>query len=211
MWPRCWRDEFRDEVAQTPKHKPGFLKKPGLCFGHTLRLIKFMEHLIGLAQAHDAVISVIQRVPDLALDWCPREDEFTPKRIIAHLAHSNDFYVMIVEEARSIGFSVIRFHQGLPGWQRFMKTDTEAMQCISAQSLLDCFERAYQNMLQMLHGLSDVELDRNFIVDEARSDRPPVETTLRKRVIDTCAEHMNEHREQLINILALYERHLQTR
>jgi hypothetical protein len=167
-----------------------------------------MKHLIGLAQAHDAVVLVIQRVPDSALDWCPRENEFTPKRIIAHLAHSNDFYVMLVEEARSTGFSTVRLHQELPGWQRFMKTDTEAMQCSLTQSLLDCFERAYQNMLQTLHGLSNIELDQNFIVDEARYDRSAVETTLRKRVIDTCAEHMNEHREQLLNTLALYERQL---
>ena len=56
--------------------------------------------------------------------------------------------------------------------------------------------------LEIVQSLSDDELERNFACDVGRFDQPSDETTLRKRVIDTCADHLLEHRDQLMTTLA---------
>ena len=72
--------------------------------------------------AHDEIVATIRTIPDAALDWQPASEDWTLKYVIGHLAHANDFYVMIVDEARAMSFGNVRLHPELEGFRRMMAT-----------------------------------------------------------------------------------------
>src|ERR671926_155694 len=76
-----------------------------------------------IVDAHDAVVPLIRTIPDAALDWQPSSDVWSLKQIISHLAHANDFYVMIVNEVRTTRFGTVQLHRDLAGWQQMLATD----------------------------------------------------------------------------------------
>ena len=152
-----------------------------------------------LEAAHDAVVADIAAIPDAALDWQPGGDEWPIRQILGHLAHANDFYVMIVEEARARGFGEAELHPGLPGWRRMQETDAAVTECADVPAVLDCFERTYGRLLALLHELTPEELDRPFVL---HSPQPTVTTTLRERVVRTATEHLREHQIHLAETLA---------
>ncbi len=152
-----------------------------------------------LEAAHDAVVADIAAIPDAALDWRPGGDEWPIRQIVGHLAHANDFYVMIVEEARAADFGEAELHPGLPGWQAMQDTDAAVAACADVRAVLDCFERTYGRLLALLRVLTPEELDRPFVL---RSPQPTITTTLRERVVRTAAEHLREHRTHLEETLA---------
>ena len=152
-----------------------------------------------LEAAHDAVVADIAAIPDAALDWWPGGDEWPIRQLVGHLAHANDFYAMIIEEARAAGFSEAELHPGLPGWRRMQDTDAAVAACADVPAVLDCFERTYGRLLALLRGLTPEELDRPFVL---RSPQPTVTTTLRERVVRTAAEHLREHQAHLAETLA---------
>jgi hypothetical protein len=109
-----------------------------------------MTDFADLAATHEEVIALIKEIPSEALNWQPSKEEWSLKQTISHLAHANDFYVMIVEETRANRFSIVHLHRGLDGWQRMSATDAEIAQCRTISEMLDCFENAYQRMLLLL-------------------------------------------------------------
>ncbi len=151
-----------------------------------------------LEAAHDAVVADIAALPDAALDWQPGGEEWPIRQIVGHLAHANDFYVMIVDAARAAQFGEAEIHPGLPGWRRMQDTDAAAAACADVPAVLDCFERTYGDLLALLRGLTPEELDRPFVL---RSPQPTVTTTLRERVVRTAAEHPREHQVHLAETL----------
>jgi hypothetical protein len=163
-----------------------------------------METVIAdVAVAHDAVVSLIQAIPDAALDWQP-DNDWSLRQIIGHLAHANDFYVMIVDEARTTHFGTIQLHPELAGWQQMGATDAQIAQCTTTHAVLDCFECTYQRMLKVFRGLRVEELDRPFVFCQPKA--VPTTTTLRQRVIQMAADHIREHQSHLSAILARWNR-----
>ena len=154
---------------------------------------------VELEAAHDAVVADIAAIPDAALDWRPGGEEWPIRQIVGHLAHANDFYAMIVEEARAQDLGEVTLHPGLPGWQAMQATDAAVAACADVRALLDCFERSFGRLLALLRGITPQELDRPFVL---RSPQPTVTTTLRERVIRTAAEHLREHQTHLAETLA---------
>src|SRR5258706_11670660 len=152
-----------------------------------------------LAAAHAAIVPMIRTIPDAALDWRAGDEEWSIKQIIGHLAHANDFYVMIVDEARATSFGTVVPRPELDGWQRMAATYAAVAECRSTQAALDCFERTYQGMLAILYGITADELDRRFVFH--RPDAEPYTTTLRQRVIQTAASHICEHQAHLSDTL----------
>ena len=152
-----------------------------------------------LEAAHDAVVADVAAIPDAALDWRPGGEEWPVRQIVGHLAHANDFYVMIVGSARAADFGEAELHPGLPDWRRMQDTDAAVAACADVPAVLDCFERTYGRLLALLRGLTPEELDRPFVL---RSPQPTVTTTLRERVVRTAAEHLREHQVHLAETLA---------
>jgi len=159
-----------------------------------------MTATVDLAAAHAAIVPMIRTIPDATLDWRPGGDEWSIKQIIGHLAHANDFYVLIVDEARASSFGTVVPRPELDGWQRMVATDAAVAECTTTQAALDCFELTYQGMLAVLDGITPHELDRPFVF--RRPDAEPYTTTLRQRVIQTAASHICEHQDHLSDMLA---------
>ena len=156
--------------------------------------------LTDLAKAHDEVSVIIQQVPDRALDWQSSTDEWSLKQTIGHLAHANDFYIMIVTAARATVFGTAKLHPELAGWKHMATTDAAVAQCTTTLGVYDCFEHTYQLMLTVLRGITHEELDRPFVF--CQPDREPYTTTLRQRVVLMATNHLREHKTQLSNTLA---------
>jgi uncharacterized damage-inducible protein DinB len=154
-----------------------------------------------LVAAHDELMPLFKSISEEALDWRPREDEFSVKHILVHLTHANDFYLMILEEARAVNFDVVRIHSELPGWKRMVATDAEAWQCQNVVSLHVCFEQAFQHLLTALADVSDEEFERPFVLYEAGAEAEPRTVTLQERVLDSAASHLREHLSQLSETL----------
>ena len=152
-----------------------------------------------LEAAHDAVVTDIAAIPDAVLDWRPGGEEWPVRQIVGHLAHANDFYVMIVDAARAAQFGEVTLHSGLPGWGQMQDTDAAVAECADVPAVLDCFEHTYGRLLALLRGLTPEELDRSFVL---RSPQPTVTTTLHERVVRTAAEHLREHQVHLAETLA---------
>ena len=159
--------------------------------------------LVAIVDAHDSVVPLISTIPDAALGWQPSSDSWSLKQIISHLAHANDFYVMIVDEARATRFGTLQLHPNLVGWQQMLATDAAVAACTTTVAVLDCFERTYQGMLDVLADIQPQELDQPFIFWQP--DNQPYTTTLRQRVIQMAAEHMREHQVHLSDTLTLWQ------
>lgn len=156
-----------------------------------------------LTAAHAEVVAVIRTIPDMALDWQPSSDDWSFRQIVGHLAHANDFYVLIMDEVRASNFGCLKLHLELPGFQRMLATDAEVTQCTTVFAVLDCFEHAYQRMLAVLQTIRPVEFDQSFVLWYAwKPDVVPETTTLRQRVLATATSHIQEHQAQLVDTLA---------
>lgn len=85
----------------------------------------YEDMLTDLATAHDEVASSIQSIPQAALDWQAQDGSsaWTLRQTASHLAHSNDFYITIVEEAAATGFGHVNMRPELAGLQRMAGTD----------------------------------------------------------------------------------------
>jgi DinB superfamily len=156
-----------------------------------------------IVDAHDAVVPLIRTIPDAALDWQPNTDVWSLKQIISHLAHANDFYVMIVDEVRATRFGTVQLPPDLTGWQQMAATDAAVAVCRTTLGVLNCFERTYRRMLEVLATIRGEELDLPFVFWQR--DNQPYTTTLRQRVIQMAAEHLREHQVHLSNTLALWQ------
>jgi hypothetical protein len=150
--------------------------------------------------AHDSVVELIRGIPDEALDWRPSHNAWSIKQIVGHLAHANDFYVMIVGEVRATYFGNVHLHPDLVGWQQMATTDAKIASCITTSEVLNCFEHTYHRMLEILNTIQPDELDQPFIFWQP--DKESYATTLRQRVIQMAANHINEHQLQLSDTLA---------
>jgi DinB superfamily len=155
--------------------------------------------------AHDAVVATISRLPNVALDWSPAADEWSIRQIIAHLAHSNDYYITIVEETRAAGFGTVQLRPDSSGWQRMLATDALVLGAASVSEALAHFEHAYEHALAVIAGCTAEELDHPFVFRSWQADADAVTTTLRLRVIATMAEHLREHQGQLSDTLARWQ------
>ena len=151
--------------------------------------------------AHDAVAATIQAMPEAALTWRREGDDWAPQQLIGHLASANDFYVMVVEEARRTAFGVVRIHTDLPGWQRMRATDRAVAEAGGVAAALAEFERSYARALAVLRGITPEELDRSFTIDFDQPDAESGATTLRRRVVDQMASHLHDHHAQLAAML----------
>lgn len=156
--------------------------------------------------AHARVVALIGAMPDAALNWQPGGDEWSPRQVIGHLAHANDFYVIILEQARAARFGTVRLHRDSAGWRRMLATDAAVAQCTTSSAVLDHFERGYQKALVHLKNISTEELDRPFAFYTWHPDAQLVNTTLRQRVIHEMANHLKEHQAQLADLLARWQR-----
>lgn len=154
--------------------------------------------------AHAEVVAIIRAIPDAALDWQPGGGDWSLRQIISHLAHANDFYLMIVEEACAGAFGAVRLdrYRELAGWQRMQATDAAVARCTTVPEALDRFEEAYGRLLTVLNGLTPVELDRPFVLYEPQPAAEPMTTTLRRRVVAMAASHLRDHQAQVAETLA---------
>jgi DinB superfamily len=156
-----------------------------------------------IRDAHDSAIALIRTIPNAALDWQPGSDAWSLKQIIGHLAHANDFYVMIVGEVRATRFGTVHLHPDLAGWQQMLATDAAVAACTTTLTALDCFERTYRGMLDVLDTLRPEEIEQPFVF--RRPGDEPLPTTLRQRVILMAAEHLREHQPHLSDMLARWQ------
>ncbi len=155
-----------------------------------------------LIDAHDAVVPLLQNIPDDAMDWTLSESEWSLRRVIGHLAHANDFYVMIVEEARRSNFSSVDLNQELQGKQRMQQTDDEIRAATTVAALFESFERAFARLLRVLQTIAEHELDAVFEMTERARTKM---TTLRERVFAAAVQHFAEHTPQLTQTLARWQ------
>src|SRR5262245_55889409 len=161
------------------------------------------DDMADLAAAHDDTVAIIRTTPDAALDWPPGGAEWPLRRIVGHLAHANDFYIMIVDEAFAANFGHVRLHDGLPGFQRMAATDAAMAGCSSSAAALDCFERTYTRLQALLGTIALADLERPFVLATPQTDGAP--TTIRQRVIRMAAAHLREHQPHLNDILTRWQ------
>lgn len=160
-----------------------------------------------LVAAIGSVSAAIGAVPAAAFEWRPGEAEFSPKQIVAHLASANDFYLMIIDEALASGFGAVRLSQGPPGVSRVLATHADMNKRTTVAEALDGFRYASRRLLDALERLTPEQLDRPFVLDDAlQPDGGRETTTLRRRIVGRCAEHLREHHAQLDETLALWRR-----
>src|SRR5260221_6261866 len=95
------------------------------------------DALTRMRAAHQRVAALISTIPDAALDWQPDAASWSAKRIVAHIAHAYDFYLLIVERARAADFGTARLDPGLPDWQRVEATDAALLACPDVPHVLD--------------------------------------------------------------------------
>jgi uncharacterized damage-inducible protein DinB len=158
-----------------------------------------------LSAAHEAVTALIGIIPDEALDWQPGEGGWSLKQTIGHIAHAYDFYVAIIEQARADQFGTVRLQAKSPGWYRLLAIDAAIAQCASVPAVLERMAQTYQRALAVFEGLTAEELDRSFVFYTWRADAQPEPTTLRRRVLQTAADHLREHRGQLAETFAQWK------
>jgi uncharacterized damage-inducible protein DinB len=155
-----------------------------------------------LRAAHQRVAALIGTLPDAALDWQPDEDSWSPKRIVAHIAHAYDFYLLIVEQARATDFGTARLDPSLPGWRRVEATDAAMLACRDVPATLDQLAATRDRALATFEAITPDELDRPFMLASWRPDAAPQTTTLRHRVLEMAADHLDEHHTQLAETLS---------
>jgi uncharacterized damage-inducible protein DinB len=157
--------------------------------------------IAAVAEAHAAMVALIETIPDAALDWRPSEDEWSLKQTIGHVAHAYDFYLTIIEETRASDFGHVHLVPGSAGWQRIVATDAAVMQCATVSAVLDRLTLAYQTAMAIFEGLTSEELDRPFVLYAWRPDVKTEHCTFRQRVLQTAADHLQEHQAQVADIL----------
>lgn len=167
------------------------------------------ENLGSLRAAQERVVKLVQTISDAALDWQLDADSWSPKRIVAHIAHAYDFYLLIVEQTRVAEFGTVSLHPEQPGWRHVEATDAAAMASETVSALLAVLDATYERALVIFEGITSQELDRPFELASWRPDVAPVTTTLRHRVLETATDHLDEHREHLAATLARWEAHNQ--
>jgi len=155
-----------------------------------------------VAAAHERLVEVVGMIPNVALDWQPGGGNWSLREIMSHLAHANNFYVMIVEEVRASAFGNVRLHPGLVGFQRMEATNAAVAQSSTATDVLECFEHTYQQLLAILHTITAEEAERPFNLSYSWQPEASAEqTVLRTRVLEMAAHHLLEHQTQLIETL----------
>ncbi|MFN8487907.1 MAG: DinB family protein [Caldilineaceae bacterium] len=161
--------------------------------------------LSDLVATHGEVSPLFQSVPNESLNWKFDENGWSVKQILVHLTHANDFYLMILEEARAANFGAVRLHTELPGWQRMVATDTEAWQCGNVAELYNCFGQAFQRLMADLETFTEDELDQPFELYEMQPNAKALPTTLRQRVLQIAENHLREHKDQLTETLVHWQ------
>jgi len=155
--------------------------------------INFVSELDAASQA---VASFIQTIPDTALDQQVETDAWSVKQIIAHLAHSHNFYMIIVTLARENHFVEVHLSPSLSGWQQVRVTNEQVRACTTSAAAANIFQGTFAQLRAMLISLTPQDLDRPFPMVELETTTAQI-TTLRQRVIQTATEHMYEHLAQI--------------
>ncbi len=163
------------------------------------------ELLPRLRAAQQRVAALIGSIPDAALDWQPDEDSWSLKRIVAHIAHACDFYLLIVEQARAADFGTVTLDPGMPGWRRVEATDAAVLECRDVPAVLDQLAATRDRALAIFEAITPGELDRPFTLASWRPDAAPQTTTLRHRVLEMATDHLDEHHAHLAETLARWQ------
>src|SRR5690242_10538134 len=108
------------------------------------------ERLAPIRTAHAHVVGLIQTIPGAALDWQPDGESWSCKRIVAHIAHAYDFYLLIVEQARATDFEAVTLSPALPGWGRVLATDAAVLACEDVPAVLAQLTAAYERALAVV-------------------------------------------------------------
>ena len=159
--------------------------------------INFVSELDAASQA---VASFIQTIPDTALDQQGDTDAWSVKQIIAHLAHSHTFYMIIVTLARENHFVEVILSPSLSSLQQVRATNEQVCACTTSAAAAHIFQDTFAQLRMMLISLMPQDLDQPFQMYEFSTAAQI--TTLRQRVIQTATEHMYEHLAQLQSSLA---------
>ena len=155
--------------------------------------INFVSELDATGQA---VASFIQTIPDTALNQQVDTDAWSVKQIIAHLAHSHNFYMIIVTLARENHFVEVHLSPSLSGWQQVRVTNEQVRACTTSAAAANIFQDTFAQLRAMLISLTPQDLDRPFQMYELETTTAQI-TTLRQRVIQTATEHMYQHLAQI--------------
>ena len=159
--------------------------------------INFVSELDAASQA---VASFVQTIPDAALDQQGDTDAWSVKQIIAHLAHSHTFFIIIVTLARENHFVDVILSPSLSVWQQVRATKEQVLACTTSAAAATIFQDTFAQLRAMLISLTPQDLDRPFQMYEFSTTAQI--TTLRQRVIQTATEHMYEHLAQIQSSLA---------
>ena len=154
-----------------------------------------------LDAASQAVTSFIQTIPDTALDQQVDTDAWSVKQVIAHLALSHNWYMIIVTLARENHFVDVMLSPSLSGLQQVRATNEQVLACATSAEAANIFQDTFAQLRAMLISLTPQDLDRPFQMYELETTAAQI-TTLRQRVIQTATEHMDEHRAQIQSSLA---------
>ena len=153
--------------------------------------INFVSELDAACQA---VASFIQTIPDTALDQQVDTDAWSVKQIIAHLAQSHTFFMIIVTLARENHFGDVVLS---PSQSR---TNEQVLACTTSAAAANIFQDTFAQLRAMLISLTPQDLNRPFQMYEFSTAAQI--TTLQQRVIQTATEHMYEHLAQIQSSLA---------
>ena len=160
-----------------------------------------IDFVLELDTASQAVASFIHTIPDTALDQQIDTDAWSVKQIIAHLAHSHTFYMIIVTLARENHFVEVMLSPSLSGLQQVRATNQQVLACTTSAAAANIFQDTFAQLQAMLMSLTPEDLDRPFPMYELETTTAQI-TTLRQRVIQTATEHLYEHLAQIQSSLA---------
>ena len=149
-----------------------------------------------LDAASQAVASFIQTIPDTSLDQQVDTEAWSVKQVIAHLALSNNFYMIIVTLARENHFVEVILSPSLSGLKQVRVTNEQVLACMTSAAAANIFQDTFAQLRAMLISLTPQDLDRPFQMYELETTTAHI-TTLRQRVIQTATEHMYEHLAQI--------------
>lgn len=160
-----------------------------------------INFLSELDTASQAVSSFIQTIPDTALDQQVDTDAWSIKQVIAHLALSHNWYMIIVTLAKENHFVDVILSPSLSGLQQVRATNEQVLACTTSVAAANIFQDTFAQLRAMLISVTPQDLDRPFQMYELQTTTAQI-TTLRQRVIQTATEHMYEHLAQIQNSLA---------
>ena len=155
--------------------------------------INFLSELDAASQA---VASFIQTIPNTALDQQVDTDAWSVKQVIAHLALSHNWYMIIVTLARENHFVEVMLSPSLSGLQQVRATNEQVLACTTSAEAATIFQDTFAQLRAMLISLTPQDLDRPFQMYELETTAAQI-TTLRQRVIQTATDHLDEHLAQL--------------